>query len=131
MSDKILFVDDDIKLLAAVERNLRQHHRIITAPGGEAGLKILADDGPFAVLVADMQMPGMNGVQLLTQVQKLYPDTVRIMLTGNADQQTAIEAVNKGHIFQFLNKPCPIDMLKLALQAGIKQYRLITAERQL
>lgn len=131
MNEKILFVDDDLKLLAAVERNLRLKFRMVTAAGGEAALAKLASDGPFAVIVADMQMPGMNGVQLLTQVQKQYPESVRIMLTGNADQQTAAEAVNKGHVFQFLTKPCPVEILTSALHAGLKQYRLITAEKEL
>jgi len=131
MSEKILFVDDDINLLAAVERNLRLRFKLVTAAGAEAALAKMAAEGPFAVLVADMQMPGMNGVQLLTEVQKRFPETVRLMLTGNADQHTAVEAVNKGHVFQFLTKPCPMDMLTLALQAGLKQYRLITAEREL
>src|ERR1017187_9047947 len=131
MNEKILFIDDDTNLLAAVERNLRQKFNLVTAPGGEAGLAKMANDGPFAVVVADMQMPGMNGVQLLAEAQKRHPETVRLMLTGNADQRTAVEAVNKGHVFQFLTKPCPTEMLNLALQAGLKQYRLITAEREL
>jgi len=131
MSEKVLFVDDDQNLLAAVERNLRQKFNLHTATGGDAALAKLNSDGPFAVLVADMQMPGMNGVQLLARAQKEYPDTVRFMLTGNADQQTAMEAVNKGHVFQFLTKPCPMDILATALNAGIRQYRLITAEREL
>ena len=131
MSEKILFVDDDPNLLAAVERNLRQRFNLITATGAEIALAKLDSAGPFAVLVADMQMPGMNGVQLLAETQKRFPETVRLMLTGNADQQTAAEAVNKGQIFQFLTKPCPMETLTLALQAGLKQYRLITAEREL
>jgi response regulator RpfG family c-di-GMP phosphodiesterase len=131
MSEKILFIDNDPNLLAAMERNLRLRFHLVTAPGGEAALAKLAGEGPFAVVVADMQMPGMNGVQLLAEVQKQYPETVRLMLTGNADQQTAIEAVNRGHVFQFLTKPCPMEMLTLALQAGLKQYRLVTAEREL
>jgi response regulator RpfG family c-di-GMP phosphodiesterase len=131
MNEKILFVDDDPNLLSAVERNLRQRFHLVTATGGEAGLAKMAEQGPFAVLVADMQMPGMNGVQLLAESQKRFPDTVRLMLTGNADQQTAIEAVNRGQIFQFLTKPCPTDTLALALQGAVKQYRLITAEREL
>jgi len=131
MNEKILFVDDDLKLLAAVERNLRLKFRLVTAAGGEAALEKLAAEGPFAVIVADMQMPGMNGVELLARVQKQYPNIVRFMLTGNADQQTAAEAVNKGHVFQFLTKPCPTEILTTALQAGLKQYRLITAEKEL
>ena len=131
MSEKILFVDDDTNLLAAMERNLRLKFKLATAPGGEAGLAKMAADGPFAVVVADMQMPGMNGVQLLAEVQKRYPETVRLMLSGNADQHTAVEAVNRGHVFQFLTKPCAAEALILALQAGLKQHRLITAEREL
>ena len=131
MSEKILLIDDDSNLLAAVERNLRRHFHLATAPGGEAGLAKMAADGPFAVAMVDMQMPGMNGIEFLAAVQKKYPETVRIMLTGNADQHTAVEAVNTGHVFQFLTKPCPMEMLSRAFQAGIKQYRLITAEREL
>ncbi|HEV2693188.1 MAG TPA: HD domain-containing phosphohydrolase [Verrucomicrobiae bacterium] len=131
MREKILFVDDDVKLLAAVERNLRQHFNLETVTGGAAALAKMADAGPYAVVVADMQMPGMNGVDLLIEAQKKFPETVRLMLTGNADQQTAVEAVNKGHVFQFLNKPCPPEMIARALNAGIKQHLLITAERVL
>jgi response regulator RpfG family c-di-GMP phosphodiesterase len=131
MSPKILLVDDDTKLLAAVARNLRLKFELVTAASGEAGLAQMATAGPFAVIVADMGMPGMNGVQLLTEVQKRYPEAVRIMLTGNADQRTAAEAINSGHIFKFLTKPCPLESLVSALQAGLKQHRLITAEREL
>jgi len=131
MNEKILFVDDDTNLLAAMERNLRLKFHLETAASGEAGLAKMAAEGPFAVIVADMQMPGMNGVQLLSEAQKRHPDTVRLMLTGNADQLTAAEAVNIGHVFQFLTKPCPAETVGLALQAGLKQYQLITAEREL
>ncbi len=131
MSEKILFVDDDANILAAYQRNLRKQFTIDAAPGGEQALAAMEAQGPYAVIVADMQMPGMNGIQFLLKVKEKTPDTVRIMLTGNADQQTAMEAVNKGHVFQFLTKPCPPEMLAMALEAGIKQYRLVTAERDL
>jgi response regulator RpfG family c-di-GMP phosphodiesterase len=131
MNTKILCVDDDPNILTGYQRSLRKQFTLETAPGGEAALAQLAKNGPYAVIVADMQMPGMNGVQLLSKVQEKYPDTVRIMLTGNADQHTAVQAVNKGHVFQFLTKPCEAEMLALALQAGLKQHGLITAEREL
>lgn len=73
----------------------------------------------------------MDGVQLLSTVKDLYPDTVRLMLTGNADQETAIEAVNKGQIFKFLNKPCSTAILVPSLALAQRQYRLITAEKEL
>ncbi|MEO8425837.1 MAG: HD domain-containing phosphohydrolase [Verrucomicrobiota bacterium] len=131
MSEKILFVDDDANILAAYQRNLRKQFTLDAAPGGEQALAAMETQGPYAVVVADMQMPGMNGIQFLLKVKEKAPDAVRIMLTGNADQQTAVEAVNKGHVFQFLTKPCPPQMLALALEAGIKQYRLVTSERDL
>jgi response regulator RpfG family c-di-GMP phosphodiesterase len=78
-----------------------------------------------------MRMPGMNGLELLAKVQELAPDTVRIMLTGNADQDTAIGAVNQGRVFRFLTKPCAAETLILALNAGLSQYALVTGEREL
>ena len=73
----------------------------------------------------------MNGVELLRKVKDLYPETVRIMLTGNADQETAMEAVNDGQIFRFLTKPCSIAVLVPALALAQRQYRLVTAEKEL
>ena len=131
MSEKILCVDDDANIVAAYQRNLRKQFTIDTAVGGEQALAAIETQGPYAVLVSDMQMPGMNGIEFLLKAKERTPDTVRFMLTGNADQQTAMEAVNKGHVFQFLTKPCPPEMLALALEAGLKQYRLVTAERDL
>lgn len=76
-------------------------------------------------------MPGMSGVELLAQVKDIYPETVRMMLTGNADQETAAEAVNTGHVFRFLTKPCPPSTFITALVLAQRQYRLITAEKEL
>ena len=131
MSEKVLFVDDDANILAGYQRALRKQFRIEIAVGAEAALKIVERQGPYAVVVSDMYMPGMNGVQFLAKVKEIAPDTVRIMLTGNPDLRTAIEAVHHGHIFRFLTKPCPPESLAMALEAGIEQYRLITAERDL
>jgi response regulator RpfG family c-di-GMP phosphodiesterase len=76
-------------------------------------------------------MPGMDGVALLSGIRKLSPDTVRVLLTGYADVDAAIAAVNEGNIFRFLSKPCPSETLIRALEASVEQYRLITAEREL
>ena len=131
MTDKILFVDDEINILASISRQLRKRFTLKIAGSGQEALQILKDEGPFAVIVSDMRMPGMDGVQLLSTVKDLYPDTVRMMLTGNADQETAIEAVNKGQIFKFLNKPCSTAVLVPSLALAQRQYRLITAEKEL
>src|SRR6185369_9959485 len=129
MSKKILCVDDDPNILEGFQRNLRKRFSIDIALGGDPALALIAKQGPYAVIVADMQMPGMNGVEFLVKAREKTPQTVRIMLTGNADQQTAVEAVNQGHVFQFLNKPCPPEMLAGALENGLRQYQLITAEK--
>jgi response regulator RpfG family c-di-GMP phosphodiesterase len=131
MSTKILCVDDDANILAGFQRNLRKQFSLDTAQGGAEALATIEKSGPYAVVVADMQMPGMNGIALLTKVQQIAPDTVRIMLTGNADQHTAMLAVNEGRVFQFLTKPCTPEVLAMALQAGLKQHNLITAEKEL
>jgi response regulator RpfG family c-di-GMP phosphodiesterase len=131
MSERILCVDDDPNILQAYQRALRKRFHIEVALGGEEALEAVVKDGPYAVIVADMQMPRMNGVELLKAVKERAKDTVRMMLTGNADQQTALEAVNEGHIFRFMTKPCPPEIFAKGLQAGIEQYRLIRAERDL
>jgi len=131
MSEKILFVDDERNVLEAYQRALRKLFAIDTAEGGEQALERLEREGPYAVIVSDMRMPGMNGIELLAAVKEAAPHTVRMMLTGNADQETAIEAINKGDIFRFLTKPCPPKELARALLACLNQYRLITAEKEL
>ena len=131
MSVRILCVDDEPKVLAAFERQLCDRFELYTAESGAAALGVLEEHGPFAVIVSDMRMPEMDGIQFLAQAKVAAPDSVRIMLTGNADQHTATHAVNEGSIFRFLTKPCPPDTLAQALDAGIEQYRLVTAERAL
>jgi response regulator RpfG family c-di-GMP phosphodiesterase len=131
MTERILCVDDDPNILHAYQRALRRQYHIESALGGEEALDAVVNQGPYAVVVADMRMPGMNGVQLLAKVKELAPDTVRMMLTGNADQQTALEAVNEGQIFRFMTKPCPPEVFANVLEAGLVQYRLITAEKEL
>lgn len=131
MSTSILFVDDEPNILAGYQRQFRKLFTVDTAGSGAEGLARLNADGPYAVIVSDMQMPGMNGIEFLCQAAAIAPHTVRIMLTGNADQQTATAALNEGRIFRFLNKPCAPETLALALQAGLAQYKLITAEKEL
>jgi CheY-like chemotaxis protein len=131
MTEKIMFVDDDTNLLAAYRRQLRKMFTLTTAAGGPEGLESLMAEGPFAVVVADMRMPSMNGIEFLQKVKAHAPDTVGIMLTGHADLETAMSAVNEGRIFRFLTKPCPPEVLISSLQAGLHQYHLITSEREL
>ena len=129
--NKILLVDDDPNVLASLKRHLVSKFEIVTAESGAAALKVLSLEGPFAVAVCDMQMPGMDGVALLSEIVRLSPDTSRIMLTGNTDQKTATDAVNSGQITRFLNKPCSIAALEQAIHAGLRLNTLTRGERAL
>jgi response regulator RpfG family c-di-GMP phosphodiesterase len=131
MSEKILMVDDENNVLVGYQRMFHNEFQIDTAPGGSAALTALETTGPYAVVVSDMRMPEMDGSKLLRKVKLLAPDTIRIMLTGDADIHNAVSAVNEGSIFRFLTKPCNKDTLGKALTAGLMQYRLLTAEKDL
>jgi CheY-like chemotaxis protein len=129
--DKILWVDDDESILAGYQRFLRRHYEFHFATHGYKGLEILEKEGPFAVVVSDMRMPGMDGITFLVTAREIAPDTVRMMMTGYADQQVAIDSVNQGQIFRFLNKPCPQEAVLTAIESGVRQYRLVMAEKEL
>ncbi|WP_028584306.1 HD domain-containing phosphohydrolase [Desulfogranum mediterraneum] len=131
MTERILFVDDDPNILQSIKRQFRKRFSLEVAEGGEQALELLKRTEPFAVIVTDMRMPGMNGVELLGKVKDLYPEMVRLMLTGNADQETAMEAVNTGHVFRFLTKPCPPATFITAIALAQRQHRLLTAEKEL
>ena len=134
--NRILFVDDEPDLLEGIERMLfreRKRWQMQFAPSGKEGLALVAKEAkkPFDVVIADMRMPHMDGVQFLQEVQRATPDTVRMMLTGNTDQETAIKAVNDGNVFRFMTKPVERETLIKVIEAGLEQYRLITAEKEL
>jgi response regulator RpfG family c-di-GMP phosphodiesterase len=131
MSDRILCVDDEQSVLEGFRRTLGRKFNLEFAVSGVEALNMIRRSGSYAVILADMNMPEMNGVQLLEQVQSLSPDTVRIMLTGNADQKTAVQATNVGRIYRFLNKPCPQETLELTLENALQQFRQIAAEKEL
>jgi len=128
--DRILFVDDEAPLLRSMKRQFCERFDVRTAPGGAQGLELLAETD-FAVVVSDMRMPEMNGAEFLTRVRERHPDTTRLLLTGYADMDAAMAAVNEGNIFRFLSKPCQTDVLQRHLDDAIRQYRLVVAEREL
>jgi CheY-like chemotaxis protein/GGDEF domain-containing protein len=129
--EKILFVDDENAVLDGYRRLLFRDFPVVTAVGGERGLATIRDNGPFAVVISDMRMPGMDGAEFLAEVRKAAPFTVRMLLTGHADLDSAIEAVNKGNIFRFLTKPCQKDVLVEAINSGLAKYRAAVAEKEL
>ena len=123
MTAKVLLVDDEPNVLAAYRRELRGRFELLTASGGEEALARLEQDGPVAVVVSDMRMPGMDGAELLSHIKRGAPDTVRMMLTGCSDQETAIAAINRGRAQRFHNKPCPGDELARSIDDGIALHQ--------
>jgi len=108
-------VDDEPNLLAAIARKLRKDFDVLTACGADAGLDCLRTQGEFMAVVADMQMPGMDGIAFLREVRAIQPQAVRIMLTGNADQNTLRRALDEAEIARFLTKPCSPELLRDAI----------------
>jgi response regulator RpfG family c-di-GMP phosphodiesterase len=131
MTNKVLFVDDEPNILEGFHRHLRKHVEIDTATSGEEGLRMVAANGPYAVVVSDMRMPNMNGSQFLAKVRAVSPDSIRMILSGQADMESTIAAVNDGHIFRFLTKPCSGEQLLEGVDSGLRQYKLIHAEKDL
>lgn len=131
MGEKILFVDDDPRILSGLERKLMGQFDVSTALGPEKGLETLRTNGPYAVIISDMKMPEMTGAEFLSRAREIAAESVRMMLTGYAEIENAIKAVNEGNVFRFLTKPCPTDILINALNDGIRQYQLIRSEKEL
>ena len=131
MNRKILLVDDQPPVLEALRRQLSVRIPVETASSGHEGLALVENSGPFAVVVSDMGMPQMNGAMFLENVRKVSPDSVRMILTGQAELGSTIEAVNFGRIFRFLTKPCKSGELLAAVESGIEQYELVVARKEL
>ncbi|HCS41186.1 MAG TPA: hypothetical protein DIW44_16630 [Anaerolineaceae bacterium] len=127
----ILIVDDDENLLLSFERNFRRSYTVLTAMSGKEGLQKITDNKKIALVISDMNMPEMDGIEFLSRVKKVNPTITRIMLTGKADLNVAIQAVNEGSIFRFLTKPTTPEMLERIINDGLEQYRLINSEKVL
>jgi response regulator RpfG family c-di-GMP phosphodiesterase len=131
MTDKILFVDDEPNVLEGYKRSLHRDFALDTAMSGEEAIAAIRNHGPYAIVISDMRMPGMNGAQLLAQARQIAPDTIRMLLTGYTDLDAAMAAVNEGNIFRFLTKPCEKQVLVQTISAGLLQYRLVMAEKEI
>lgn len=128
---RVLCVDDEPRVVQGLAVHLRRAYEVLTAHGGAEALERLKNSEPVAVIVSDMRMPGMDGAALLAKVRELYPDTTRVLLTGEPGRDAVVSAVNQGQIFRFLTKPCPANELLACIEAAVHQHRLITAERVL
>lgn len=128
---KILFVDDEEMVLSGITLTIGRNFDIRTAISGTDGLALIKSEGPFAVVVSDFNMPGMDGVEFLQKVRSKDKDVVTMLLTGGANFNEVSDAVRKGGIFRLIGKPCPTKDLEENLNQAIKQYRTIRAEKDM
>lgn len=134
MSDvkpRILCIDDEPQVLESIRLNLRRHFDVHVSSDGRQGMEVLLRDGPFAVVISDLRMPNMGGVEVLSEAARRSPYSVRMMLTGQADLPTAMAAINEGRIFRLLLKPCPPQNLIEAITVAVEHYRQQAEERAL
>ena len=127
----VLCVDDERAVLDGLSLHLRRRFQVLTAQSGPEALAVLGREPSVAVVMSDMRMPGMDGATFLARAREAAPDTVRLLLTGQAHIDAAIAAINEGRIFRFLTKPCPPQTMMAAVEAAAEQHRLMTAERVL
>ena len=131
MENKILLVDDEVNVRRAVQRALRKEpYEILCASSGQEALDLLTRHS-VEVVVSDEKMPGMSGSELLASVASRYPDTVRIMLTGQASLEAAVRAINKGEIYRFLTKPWDGVDLVVTIRQALRLQQILAEGRRL
>jgi response regulator RpfG family c-di-GMP phosphodiesterase len=127
----VLCVDDDPNVLEGLSLHLRRRFEVATATSAERALEWLEEGHPVAIILSDLRMPEMDGAAFLARSRALRPDAIRILLTGQAELEAAVRAINDGRIFRFLTKPCAPQELLGVLAGAEEQYRLVTNERVL
>ncbi|NTV69018.1 MAG: Flp pilus assembly complex ATPase component TadA [Azonexaceae bacterium] len=128
---RLLFVDDEPGIVKALSRVFHQeNYEVITAWSAKEGLEKFAT-GPIHLVISDFMMPGMNGAQFLQEVKKQSPDTIRIMLTGHANTDAVMGAINEGAVYKFILKPWNDDDLRVTVALALEQFDLISRNRSL
>ena len=128
MTARVLLVDDDPTLLRALNRTLDEDFDIETAESGAEALAVMRNNGPFSVVVTDLKMPRMDGVELVGQIQAKWPSVVCIMLTGNQDEASALRAMEVAKVFRLLTKPARRADLVAAINSAIEHSGLDISE---
>ncbi|MDX9994886.1 MAG: ATPase, T2SS/T4P/T4SS family [Rhodocyclaceae bacterium] len=129
---RLLIVDDEPGVVKALARVFhRENYEVLTADSGEAGLAVLSKGGPVHVVISDYLMPGIKGAEFLKRVKALYPDTIRIMLTGHADTGAVMGAINEGAVYKFILKPWNDDDLRVTVALALEQFDLVQKNRVL
>ena len=119
MQPTVLFIDDEPRILRAMQRLLRPHSKVLVAESGLEALELLSLEN-VDVIVCDQRMPGMTGVEVLAEARRLSPRSMRILLTGYADLDAAVNALNQGHIYRYLNKPWTNEVLIETVQEAAR-----------
>jgi two-component system, probable response regulator PhcQ len=123
-NNTILIVDDEPHVISALIRSLHDEpYRITGSSSATGALQLMAGEN-FKVVISDERMPGMDGAEFLSQVKKLHPGTIRIMLTGHASIEATMRAVNSGEIYRFFTKPWQDLELTLAIRSALEKYDL-------
>ena len=131
MSHNLLIVDDESNVITALRRAfMNEEFEIFSANSGLEGLEILAKK-PVHVIISDEKMPGMSGAEFLSEAKRLYPDTVRFMLTGQASVDAAMKAINEGEIYRFFTKPWDNLQLTFAVSSAFEKFDLEEENRRL
>lgn len=126
----ILYVDDEQNNLMSFKASFRLKYNVFTAISGDEAIKILKENN-IEIIITDQRMPNMTGVEFLEMVLQLNPDPMRILLTGYADLNAVIEAVNKGKIFHYLSKPWNEEELDMTILRAYDIYKKRKEEQEL
>ncbi|MGH0036160.1 MAG: response regulator [Myxococcota bacterium] len=128
---RILIVDDEEAILETMTFTFMDVYEVITTTDARRGIELLDEHAPVAVVITDQRMPEMTGVEFLAKVVERHPDTVRIILTGFADMDATIQAINEGQVYAYINKPWEPDQLKQLVARAVDHHRLTRENRRL
>jgi len=123
MAPGVLYIDDEINNLNSFKAAFRRDFEIYVAQSAKEGRKIL-DEHEIGVIVTDQRMPVMTGIEFLESILSIYPDTIRILLTGFSDMNAVMDAINRGQVYKYLVKPWQNDELRLYIQNALELYHL-------
>src|ERR1700743_3399519 len=123
MQTGVLYIDDEINNLNSFKAAFRRDFEIFTAISAREGRKIL-DNNEIGVIITDQRMPGMTGIEFLESILPVYPDTIRILLTGFSDINAVMDAINRGQVYKYLVKPWQNDELKMYIENALEIYHL-------
>lgn len=130
MAIGVLYIDDEVNNLNSFKAAFRRDFEIFTASSAKEGRKIL-DSQEIGVIITDQRMPGMTGIEFLESILPIYPDTIRILLTGFSDINAVMDAINRGQVYKYLVKPWQNDELKMYIENALEIYNLRKENKEL